>query len=209
MPTHRTSRPYRKVERARKEEETRLRITEAAVELHGTVGPANTSVTELAKLAGVSRMTVYNHFPTELDLFRACSSHWMTQHPPPDPATWPRTGEPSDRLVRGLAQLYAWYSTNEAMMGKVLRDAGSMPPVASVLGDMWWPYLDEVVRSLASSFPVWEGEAEAIEPALRVAVSFDTWRTLTGSGLDDADAARLAARMVAGLVPRATSEGGT
>ena len=52
------SRPYRKAERARQEQETRLRITEAAVEMHRTVGPANTTMTEVAELAGVSRATV-------------------------------------------------------------------------------------------------------------------------------------------------------
>ena len=87
------SRPYRKVARAKREEETRRRITEAVVELHGTLGPANTKITEVAKLAGVSRMTVYNHFPTEVALFVACSTHWASLNPFPDTSqgrrTWP------------------------------------------------------------------------------------------------------------------------
>ena len=37
-------RPYTKVRRAAAEEETRLRIVEALIELHGDVGPARTTV---------------------------------------------------------------------------------------------------------------------------------------------------------------------
>ena len=71
-------RPYRKGRRAEAEEDTRRRITEAAVALHGSIGPANTKLRDVAELAGVSRMTVYNHFPTETDLFVACSTHWAS-----------------------------------------------------------------------------------------------------------------------------------
>ena len=43
------SAPYRMQRRAELEERTRLRITESTVELHGTVGPAKTSVTAVAE----------------------------------------------------------------------------------------------------------------------------------------------------------------
>ena len=49
--------------------ETHLRITEAAIELHGTVGPSRTTLSAVAKRAGVERRTLYRHFPTEADLF--------------------------------------------------------------------------------------------------------------------------------------------
>ena len=71
------SRPYRLRERARKMEETRQRITEAAVQLHRSVGPARTTVSEIAARAGVRRMTVYNHFPSDAELIDACSSHFV------------------------------------------------------------------------------------------------------------------------------------
>ena len=61
-------RPYRMKRRAEAEEQTRLRITEAAVELHGSIGPARTTITAVAERAGVQRQTVYRHFPTEDDL---------------------------------------------------------------------------------------------------------------------------------------------
>ena len=62
-------RPYEKKRRAELEAETRLRITESAMELHGTVGPARTSISAMADRAGVRRSTVYRHFPDEAALF--------------------------------------------------------------------------------------------------------------------------------------------
>ncbi|MCY7302061.1 MAG: TetR/AcrR family transcriptional regulator, partial [Thermoleophilia bacterium] len=41
-----------------------------------TVGPAATQISEIARRAGVQRVTVYNHFPDEASLFAACSAHW-------------------------------------------------------------------------------------------------------------------------------------
>ena len=41
-------RKYRMKRRAEQEAQTRLRITESAVDLHGTLGPARTSVSAVA-----------------------------------------------------------------------------------------------------------------------------------------------------------------
>src|SRR6476659_2729549 len=79
-----TKRKYELKQRAAEMAETRLRITEAAVELHGTVGPARTTVSAIAERAGVQRHTVYRHFPTDADLFAACSAHYVAAHPLPD-----------------------------------------------------------------------------------------------------------------------------
>ena len=88
-------RMYRKRRRADQEEQTRLRITESAVELHGTLGPARTSMSAIAEHAGVRRSTLYRHFPDEVAVFAACSAHWSALHPPPDITVWA-----SDRRCR-------------------------------------------------------------------------------------------------------------
>ena len=77
-------RQYRMKRRAEQEAQTRRRITESAVELHGTLGPARTSISAIAERAGVRRSTVYRHFPDEAALFGACSAHWAAANPPPD-----------------------------------------------------------------------------------------------------------------------------
>jgi len=191
-------RPYRKQRRAEAEEETRRRITEAAVELHGTIGPANTKVTELAERAGVSRMTVYNHFPTDADLFRACSSHWARENPYPDPAAWLRHADPGVRLRKALVELYAWYGEKQGMMGKILRDAPLVPALGAFMEESWGSYVAELVDTLSQG---WRGsdDARELRASLRLAVDFHTWRALTESGLSDVAAAELAARLVSGV----------
>ncbi len=74
--------------RAELEELTRRRITESAVELHGTLGPSRTSISAVAEHAGVRRSTLYRHFPDEPALFEACTAHWRAANPVPDLARW-------------------------------------------------------------------------------------------------------------------------
>ena len=120
-------RRYEMKRRAEQVERTRLRITEAAVELHGTIGPARTTITAIAERAGVDRLTVYRHFPTEDALFAACSAHWLGAHPYPDPAPWAAIADPRARLAGALGDLYAWYRENHTMMERVLGDAADGP----------------------------------------------------------------------------------
>jgi AcrR family transcriptional regulator len=93
-------RPYRMKKRAELEEATRRRITESAVALHGTVGPARTSVSALAEHAGVRRSTVYRHFPDEASLFAACTAHWAAENPCPRSATGPASRIPTSACAQ-------------------------------------------------------------------------------------------------------------
>ena len=188
-------RSYRKSKRAKSEEETRQRITEAAVELHGTVGPANTTLTEVAKLAGVSRMTVYNHFPTEVDLFAACSTHWATRNPFPDPSEW-TIADPPERLSAALKELYEWYGLKRQMLGNVLRDVPSVPALAEVMEGLWDSYMEGVIQALAAGWSCANVDTASLHAMLRLAVDFNTWQVMTESGLDHPVAAVLMARMV-------------
>src|SRR5215218_11254697 len=120
-------RRYRKRRRAQLEAETRLRITEATVDLHGSIGPARTSISAVAERAGVQRATVYRHFPDEDALFDACSSHWMAQHPLPDAAAWAKIEDPEERLRTALSELYEWYAHGEYMLEKTTRDLPLVP----------------------------------------------------------------------------------
>src|SRR5215831_17710870 len=115
-------RPYRMKRRAELEAETRLRITESAVELHGTLGPARTSISAVAERAGVRRSTVYRHFPDEAALFDACTAHWSAANPLPDLDGWSRIDDPQERLVHALAELYAFYGRTASMLENIQRD---------------------------------------------------------------------------------------
>src|SRR4051795_10049597 len=81
-------RKYELKKRAEQMGETRRRITEAAIDLHGTVGPSRTTLSAVAERAGVERRTLYRHFPTEADLFAACSADYFSANPWPDLDAW-------------------------------------------------------------------------------------------------------------------------
>ena len=127
-----SKRKYKLKKRADEMAETRRRITEAAVGLHGTVGPARTTLSAVAERAGVQRHTVYRHFPSEADLFGACSAHFFTANPWPDLESWRAIDDPHQRLARALDELYAYYERTEAMFSNVLRDAVERPRLRRV-----------------------------------------------------------------------------
>jgi AcrR family transcriptional regulator len=78
------TRTYTLKRRAEQQADTRRRIVEAAVDLHGTVGPALTTFSMVAERAGVQRHTLYAHFPDERSLAMACSALAMERDPLPD-----------------------------------------------------------------------------------------------------------------------------
>jgi AcrR family transcriptional regulator len=189
-------RPYRKRRRAELEEETRLRITEAAVDLHGSVGPAKTTISAVAERAGVQRATVYRHFADEEALFGACSAHWLAQHPVPDIAEWAAIEDPSERLRTALDAIYAWYEAGEEMLERVVRDAPLVPALRTpVEARRLW--LGMVVESVMPGRPERGRRRRRVEAALGHAVAFETWRSLVREqGLPAAEAVGLMAAMV-------------
>ena len=100
--------------RAESQQQTRRRITESAVELHGTLGPARTSMSAVAAHAGVRRSTLYRHFPDEAALFDACTAHWAQANPPPDLAGWSTVDDPDERLAA------ARYARNAAKRSRTI-----------------------------------------------------------------------------------------
>ena len=126
-------RKYDQQKRAEQTAKTKRRIVEATVGLHQKVGPAATQINEIARIAGVQRVTVYSHFPDEASLFMACSAHWRALHPTPDPSAWLATKDPAKRRRLALRELYGWYRETEPMTANVLRDAELRPALNAIL----------------------------------------------------------------------------
>lgn len=191
------SRPYRKTRRAELEAETRLRITESAVELHGTVGPAQTTMSAIAERAGVRRSTLYRHFPDERAVFDACSAHWRAANPPPDLQAWAAVADPDERLGVALAELYAFYGRTEPMYTNLLRDEQLVEVVGERLA-AFHGYL-AAARDVLLAGRGGRGRArERTRAALGHALAFPTWRSLLrDQGLKEAEAVALMARLVA------------
>jgi AcrR family transcriptional regulator len=191
-----TTRAYRKRVRAQQEAQTRRRITEAAVKLHGTVGPARTTIKGVADEAGVQRATVYRHFPTEELLFEACSTHWRNLNPPPDPAAWASISDPNERLAAALAELYAWYGWAEPMLNNTQRDAPLVPAMAAAV-KTFRSHFEALRDALLRGRPERGRARTRVAAAIGHALAFPTWRSLVSEqGLSDEDAVDLMTRMV-------------
>ncbi len=183
-------RPYVLKRRAEQQAETRLRIVEAAVALHGTVGPAHTTLTMVANRAGVQRHTLYAHFPDERSLFLACSGLTVERDPPPDAADWP---EGPARLRIGLGAIYAWYARNEQLAGCVLRDAEFHALTREMAELRLGPPMQRWGERLG------QGLGPAQRAVLRVMMGYPAWRSLVrDSGLGAAEAVVAAVQAITG-----------
>src|SRR3954451_798766 len=102
------TRKYELKARADSQRETRDRIARAAAELHEEKGVAQTTVAEIARRAGVTRLTVYNHFADLSELLPACAAHYATLHPDPELGPVLARTDPDERVQGVLARLYGW-----------------------------------------------------------------------------------------------------
>lgn len=181
-------------QRAQQQQETRRRIVEAAVGLHATVGPARTTITEIAVRAGVQRVTVYRHFPDEESLFRACIGYGLELDPPPDWAALSRVAEPQERLRSGLDQVYAYYKRNRDVIGNSLRDMELVPALRAPAA-VWMEPLGRLGQVLMEGWP--EEGRQTRSAAIRLALDFSTWRTVVVEmGLSRTTAVELMVRLV-------------
>jgi AcrR family transcriptional regulator len=170
-------RKYELKKRAERQEETRRRIVEAAVELHGTIGPARTSVSAIAERAGVQRHTYYRHFPDGRSLGLACSGLYAERNPMPDPDPWRAIDDREKRLRQGLGEIYEYYERNESMLSNITRDAGVDPVTAELAELRFGPALAKIREVLAGG-----RRSKRTLALLDVALAFATWRLLVREG---------------------------
>lgn len=190
-----SKRKYELKKRAEGMAETHQRITEAAIELHGTVGPSRTTLSAVAKRAGVERRTLYRHFPTEADLFAGCSTHYFTVNPWPDLDAWRAIRDPQQRLERALDELYAYYERTEPMLSNVLRDAELLDFARDAVAPLH-AYLEEAAEILTIGRPARGRRRQLLGGALLHALAFSTWHSLTTNGIGRSDAAKLITTLV-------------
>ena len=169
----RVTRKYRLKRRAERQHDTRQRIVNAAIELHQTIGPAATTISDIADRAGVGRVTVYRHFPDELTLFRACSGSYLQRNPLPNPQRWRDIADPLQRLRSALMEVYEYHRTHEAIFTHVLADTRDH--------EVMTPYHAHWERAADVLIAPWRvrGRRRALLRAgIGLALSFDAWRSL-------------------------------
>ena len=180
--------------RAERVDETRQRITEAAVRLHTTVGPSKASFARIAEEAGVTRVTLYRHFADPDELFMACTAHWTAQDPPPDPGSWVAVPKLPARVRLAVGELYSWYAARGEDLYPIFRDVEAVPDKALVrrrVNDR-----RRAAALVGADGPSGE-RGERLRAAALHVVNFWTWRSLTvEAGLTKDQAVDLAVSFV-------------
>ena len=193
---------YELKKRAEREQETRLRIVRATVELHESLGPALTTRSAIAERAGVSRPTVYSHFPDELSLGKACSALDLSENPLPDPGSWEEISDPERRLRAALTELYAYFRRREKLLANILRDQEMPhfkddPDVREIMRPII-EHWERMHKALAVGWKIHNGQSEPLLfGAIGLALEFYSWRTMVRKqGVTDEQAVELMVRIV-------------
>jgi AcrR family transcriptional regulator len=184
-------RRYELKARAEAQQATHDRIAAAASALHEEVGIGRTTVADIARRAGVQRLTVYNHFPDLDALLPACTAHWLEEHPQPDLEAAFAIVDPAERLHAALTALYGWYRETEPMQRRVLGERSTVPELEAWMARSTDPLLADLASALSAGF-----DHPDARPLVALALDFWTWQRLDSEGLDDAAAAALMTRVV-------------
>jgi AcrR family transcriptional regulator len=196
---------YELKKRAERQEETRLRIARATLELHEILGPALTTRSAIAERAGVTRPTVYSHFPNDFSLGKACSSLELSDNPLPDPRPWQQIADPERRMRVALGELYAYFRRRERLWANILRDQEMVltnddPQAREADAEIMEPiflHWERMKQTLATG---WGGSYESprlVLSAIGLALDFQTWRAMARrQDLSDEQAIELMVGMV-------------
>ena len=177
------TRTYTLKRRAEQQAETRRRIVEAAVELHGTLGPARTPLSLVAERAGVQRHTLYAHFPDERSLLLACSGLAAERDPLPDAEPWRGIADRRERLRAGLRAVYDWFERNAELAACVLRDGEHHALTKEMIELRFGPHF------LAYHEVLGAGLGPEQRAVLGLVFGFHAWRSLVREGGLEQDAA--------------------
>jgi len=200
MFTEMKKRPYTLKKRAESRETTRARIIAATMALHEELGPKNTTISAVAERAGVQRLTVYRHFPDETALFRACTSQWLVDNPPPDPGEWHSVAG-AERVRTALTALYAYYRRTRRMWTAAHRDEAEVHALRQPMRK-FHDYLGAIAADLTDGFALSGNRRNKVTLTLRHAVQFKTWHSLSSQGTSDESIADLVVAWLAALTGR-------
>ena len=175
--------------------QTRKRIVDATLELHGEQGIAATSWDDIAARAGVGVGTVYRHFPSLDELIPACGEIAMQVIGVPDPSTVPALFEHATNIDERVEQLvgetFALYERGAPQLRAIRResdvhrrvaaDRAAFETVLSALVDTALEPLDVTLHDRA---------------VVRALVDLNTWEALREQGLGPAEAVAVVSDML-------------
>ncbi|MEX2551749.1 MAG: TetR/AcrR family transcriptional regulator [Actinomycetota bacterium] len=180
--------------------QTRQRIVEATVRLHGQNGIFGTSWKDIAREAEVAVGTVYKHFPSLDELVPACGELLMQRIEPPSPEDAANIiGDATDvreRLLRVTTALFAFYDRGGNHLENDLRER-ALPAVRE-----WEQYQrDTIIHFLRTAL----GADTKLDDRLRLAAAvldFRSYSAMRAHGLEPATAAEQVTAMIASCLER-------
>jgi AcrR family transcriptional regulator len=173
-------RKYDMTRRASAAAETRRRIVDATLELHGEQGIAATSWDDIAARAGVGVGTVYRHFPSLDELVPACGeiTRELLALPEDPPSLFAGLDTPAERIERLVREAFAIYERGAPQL-RAIRSEPDVHPNVAEAGE-------EVEAALAALI-----DAAGIMPAdravVRAMIDLGTWQALRDQGLGPAE----------------------
>ena len=186
--------------RALSQEETRRRIVEATMQLHGEVGPRATTISAIAERAGVQRLTVYRHFPDEAAVFRACTRHWLSLNPPPDSRSWESIDDPRKRLRAALSAFYDYYAATEDMWTASFRDVDAVEALQEPMAE-FETFVAGIADGLAWYLGPGRRKAASVAITVQHALAFPTWKDFQARGLKNPKKIELVMAWLSGIAP--------
>jgi AcrR family transcriptional regulator len=174
-------------------EDTRRRIVQATMELHGEKGILATTMQDIAVRAGVALGTVYRHFPTLDELVPACGGLIVELNPPPGPDVFAALSRPEERYAALVSALFAYYSRGERQFEVAMADSLRLPVLAR--------WVEEAVEGIATLVRIAMEPLLADDDTVRVAIAmsdFRTWKAMKDAGLSNETAAANAISVIAG-----------
>jgi AcrR family transcriptional regulator len=180
-------RKYDMTRRASAVAQTRRRIIDATLALHGEQGIAATSWDDIATRAGVGVGTVYRHFPSLDELVPACGEITMQVLALPEPSVFDGTDTPDERIERLVRAAFAIYEHGAPQL-RAIRNEPDVHPNVAEAGE-------EVEASLTALVDA-AVETPADRAVVRAMIDLGTWQALRDQGLGPAEAIDAVSQML-------------
>jgi len=135
--------------RARKKEETKERIFQAALELFRQRGVAATTVEEICDRADVAKGTFFNYFPRKEAVFAFLTEQWQAEAAERASAILAEPGPARDRLIDLFVEFAGFYEEERELAGHMVQEWGRQRRTPDdEIGRRWNALGEEVVRRL-------------------------------------------------------------
>lgn len=185
--------PYSMHGRRRLMVKRRRGVVDVAITLYADRGITRTSYDAIARLAGVSRPTVSNYFPSKADLFSASSARILAGAPPLGPEGFASITDLEDRLHALTLALDAYYRYLGPWFRWWWHEAILLPEIAAQLERLEENRRELLRSALAPEFgPL---RSERLLTLCDVLLDFRTWDRLATNGNPDVESTLVQALM--------------